>query len=238
METKRERSAAYPSITLEDAVKFTQTIAKNFPSPQELTRDDIATVLKKKTASVVREVATCSHFGLLERTKNGYKISSLFKAINHPVSKDEERKSLVEAFRTPKLYNELIEKYDNHAVPSDLKPLLIRFHGISEKVAAEAADIFFSSGIYCGAINGNILNTNLSDLKIVDNDKFEDAEVIDIEDKSHQKFLPPVKKEGQEQLPIRLTGLGRYAFLTYPSEINEKDIEILKKQIEVLELIL
>jgi hypothetical protein len=189
-----------------------------------------------------------------EKVKSGYKISELFRTINNPIGK-ERQLSIIEAFRSPKLYNDLIKKFDNHAVPGDLEPILVRFHYISEKAARDVADVFRQSARFCGVLNdSNILNVEqtIKNIQETHDKNFEYAEVIDynqpdnsileISDtgsnsnrqKNEQKFLPP-KDESQEKVTIRLSG-KRYAYLVYPAEMTTKDIEILKKQIELIEL--
>jgi hypothetical protein len=245
-----DRSASYPSVSLDEAIQFTLSVAKSFPTSQPINRDDIATVLKKKAASIQRDVATAAQYGLFDKVKDGYIISELFRAIKDPLDEKEKRKSIITAFKSPKLYRELIEKYDNHAVP-ELRPILIRFHNISEKAADDAAEVFINNATWCGVLNdSNILSVTNTFAKLSDS-KFEYAEVVTIEpppngevvnidpkdQKPNPQHLLPPKNESEEQLKIRLSG-NRYAYLNYPTEITAKDIEILKKQIEVLELTL
>jgi predicted transcriptional regulator len=243
---KVERSKAYPGIPLESAITFTQTIAKSFTASQIINRDDIAAVLGKKASTIERDIAAAVQFGLFTREKqedkpSGYRLAPIFKKLSHPLNDEERISAIVDCFKTPKLFQELIEKYDNHAVPP-LKPILIRFHGIAEKAADDAEEIFRLSAEYCGVLNGqSILNINghqkqssngVQDAIVIDDKKIETPTV-----KQQQILQLPQHDDGAEQVKIRLSN-KKYAYLTYPDDLNATDIEILKKEIEKLELII
>lgn len=245
---KVERSAAYPGITLDEAIHFTTSVSKNFTASQIITRDDIAAVLGKSVGSIVRDVAASTYYGLFTRQKDGYQLTQLIKAINNPLDEKEKRKSLIAAFQTPKLYQELIEKFNGHAIPTELKTHLLRFHGISEKAAADAADVFIQNGKYCGVLSeNNILNvsaeletsnkSNVQFAEVISEDtKKEERKTIDITPKQDPPKLLPNHEDNVENVKIRLTGTKRYAFLTYPDDFNKTDLEIVKKEIEKLEI--
>jgi hypothetical protein len=245
---KVERSAAYPGITLEDAIVFTTSVSKNFTASQIITREDIAAVLGKSVGSIVRDVAASTYYGLFTRHKDGYQLTSLIKAINNPLDEKEKRKSLVIAFQAPKLYQELIEKFNGHAIPTELRTHLLRFHGISEKAASDAAEVFIQNGKYCGVLSeNNILNvtsdfetptkSNVQFAEVVtDEPKREQGKTIDITPKVDPPKLLPSHDDNVENVKIRLTGIKRYAYLTYPDDFNRTDLEIIKKEIEKLEI--
>lgn len=253
-----ERSAAYPDLSVSEAVKFTADVAKHFPSTtQVINRDDIAAVLNKVAASIQRDVASCAHYKFFNRVEGGYQISESYRTIANPLSEREKRTCLLQAFGEPKLNAELIAKFDGHVVPQELRTHLIRFHKIAEKASDHAAAVFIKSAKECGVLNDkSILNYKSELAKLKDNNiQFaevttekpdsdaplgDNQEIIDIiipEAKPKElpaPQIPPIA--GEEKLKIPLTG-RRYAYLIYPSDLNVQDAEILAKQMEVLKLL-
>lgn len=251
-----DRSAAYPGITIEEAVPFVAGIYKNFPGSQRVSREDIAAVLKTKVANIQRDVAAAVQYGLLIKDKDGYKVSDKYKTLHNHLSEDEKKQCLLDAFGSPKLYAEIIVKHNGHVIPAELKTHLIRFHRIAEKAAPYAAEIFITNGKYVGAIDEhNILNykTNIETFETGNEtppppntpppntiNPNGNAAPID----GAIVFQNPVNKEqlllnevnNAERVKIRLTE-GKIAILTHPILLNQKDIDILKKQIELLELL-
>lgn len=257
--TKRvvERSASYPAISIDEAYKFVESFSKNFPGSPFVNRDDIAAVLKTKASLIHRDIAASSQYGFLNRRKESYQVSDLFKTIYNHLSEAEKRKCLLQAFGSPKLYQELLTNHDGHVIPPELKTILIRFHRIAEKVSPEVANLFIENAKFVGAANEhNILNFK-QELERVSTPGIEYAEVI-----TENKNQPEVKGNAQvidltpqppetpkqfeqlrlpeipnsEDIKIPLSG-KQFAFLRYPTDIKKKDIEILRKQLDLLELL-
>jgi hypothetical protein len=254
-----ERSASYPAIKLEDALSFGNEIYANFPGSPSFTRPDVSAVLGSN--DIHRQIAACVQYGLLLRDKDKYKIAERHKIISKThLSEKEKRKCLLEAFGSPKLYSEIIEKHDGNVIPVELKTHLVRFHRIAEKVAEEVAETFKENARYVGAANEHgILNYKEAFAKISD-DSLQYAEVItekngqkdpsskpdfiQIEENGN-KHSPPANKlpppplpehSESEQIKIPLTD-KKVAFLSYPIAINKRDIEIMRAQISLLELL-
>lgn len=250
-----ERSAAYPAIPLEDAIQFVTDLYKNFPGTHPIKRADAAAVLKQPGSGIHRPMAACAHYGLLERVKDEYKISELFKTIKNSISEKEKKKALLLAFGTPKLYAEIINRHDGHVVPPELRTHLIRFHRIAEKAADEVAEIFNKNAKYVDVVTEhNILQYKQLMVKYSD-DSFQFAEVItpppsepaspykaeiEIQDQT-----PPVQQHptlllnqinDEEKVRVPLTE-RKVAYIIYPASIKKVDIEILRKQLDVLELL-
>lgn len=253
LKTKRfiERSASYPGISLSDAVLFTTDVSKNFTGLQIINREDIAAVLKTSSATIQRDIAAAVQFGLFIKAKDGYQISPLFKTYTNWLTEKEKRKCLLDAFKSPKLYAELIEKFNGHAVPPELKTHLIRFHKIAEKAAPFAAEIFIESAKFAGALNDfNILNVSVesNDLNIefteiipeskVSADSSESKQIVITEKKENttqkqQLLLEEITNEEKEK--VRLSG-KRIGYLVFPRDINKTDINIFRKRLEEIEL--
>lgn len=252
-----ERSAAYPAITIEEAAKLCEGVARNFPGNPSpfVTREDIAAVLKAKAGSIQRDIAAAGHYGFLNRDKSGYQVSELFKTLLNPIGEKERKRCLLTAFGSPKLYQELLEKHDGHAIPQELKTHLIRFHKITENVAQEVADDFIANAKFVGATNEHGILTYKSALAAANDGNTDYVEVITetkndaekgnnfqlIENgnqapQQHPPFkqLPPIPEAENIKIPL---SEKKVAYLAYPNNINKKDIQILRAQIDLLELL-
>lgn len=238
------RSAAYPAIDLKEAEGLAQQIAEHFNGKQSVSRSDIAAVLDKSEGFVARPIAALVHYSLLDKTLEGYKLSDLFKDIKNPIDTNELVESRIKAFKSPKLFEELIDKFNGRVVPTELKTHLVRFHSIAEKVADNAAEIFFNSARHAGVLNdknilkidikGNTGNTDYlgEDYIKDDNEKKPPIKTpLELPEHNAGKEIP---MHEMEEVPIRLKN-GKHAKLIYPADITKKDLIIIRKQIDVLE---
>ena len=179
--------------------------------------------------------------------KDGYKISPLFKKITNYLDQSERRRLIIEAFGSPKLYAELIEKFNNHAIPQELKTHLIRFHKIAEKAAPDAANVFIESAKFAGVLSDNGILTISLDMaqhlphndNVIDNGLSATEAIIE-----NQVTSPVIRQQlqltemvNEEKVKIRLTG-GKFAYLIYPLDLTKRDISVIQKQIEQLDLII
>jgi hypothetical protein len=250
------RSAAYPFITIKDAVEIVNNIYKYYPKNGVINRNDVAAI--HKSSYLNREIGACTHYGLLKLEKgDGYSITELFQRIYKPLpDSNEKAEALLTAFKNPKLYSELIRSYNHHAVPAELSTVLFRKHGIAEKVSESAAKIFFENARFVGAIDDNrILNvdtinlppnseetTTDSDSQNTGSEDQKTDKVAFVEAKSDHQGKPPAPKEqetdaDEEQnytLNIRLTS-KKTAKLIHPAVVTKKDIAIIRKHLDVLE---
>jgi hypothetical protein len=254
-----DRSAAYPTLTLLEAFNFVANIYKNFPtSGQIITREDVAAINKKKAPSIQRDVSTASQFKFFIKHKGGYEISPSFRILRNAFE-NEKPKLWLEAFHAPKLYADLVEKFDGHVLPPEINTHLIRYHDIAEKAAPNAVELFISNAKYCGAMNeSNILNFKQALSKISDgsfkppenlnnnNPEGEEGKGEEVAENKGETTKPLQEKPtyripemvNSEKITIRLTGSpGRIAILQYPIDITTKDVAILQKQIEQLQII-
>ena len=251
-----ERSAAYPAISIEDAVKFVSEIYRNFRN-SFAKRSDILDLIEN---SHPRHIAAASYYLLLNREKDTYQVSDFYKSIVNFTSEKEKRQNILKAFSAPKLYIDLIKKFDGDEIPKELKAHLCRFHKITEDAAPLAADIFIKNARYCGILDDkNVLNfkqavlksddTSLQLAEIITEEKTENENnqqvIIDagiakpsLVEKNSTEVKPKLPEEmvNKEEIKIKLTG-KRFAYLIFPDDLSKTDVAILRKQIEQLELI-
>lgn len=245
----RERSKAYPGCALEDCVRFVGMIKKALGRGTH-DRESLAKAMGFSTVSgaVSPKIAALVHFGLMERTGAGYELSELSRSITDFLDDGERRRAIREAFALPTLYQEIIAKFEpDGKIPSQLATHLHRFHGITDAASAQAAEIFISSGRYAGALDefNNITRSELHEAKAMSEPlaAIQPAEISQVIPPS----IPPVQQpptpisvpaqtpSGHQRFEFSITQ-ARTVVLVVPSDLNAKDIKIIRKQIELLEL--
>ena len=251
-----ERSAAYAAFSIEESIPYVSEIYKNFRTAFTK-RDDIAAVVEN---SHPRNMAACVYYLFLNRDKDSYQVSEIYRTIANPLSDLERRKCLLQAFAAPKLNSELIEKFDGNTVPPELVIHLYRFHKITEDAAPLAAEIFLKNARFCGVMGGDNILRYKQTLDSLNSGSVSQPTVAPISpsitpDSAQQGTVvppnpttpPPPPNQGapllleemvnEEKVKIRLTG-NKIAYLIYPNSITKTDVKILQKQIEQLDLII
>lgn len=248
-----DRSAAYPNILISAAFEFSREVAKNFPKDATvITRDDIGAIHKSTAAGVQREVSTCAQYGLFLKVEGGYQVSPLLREILFVKDEKTRRRTILTCLKNPKLYKDLIEKFDGHVLPTELDYHLVRDHAISQKASPEAARVFIDNAKYAGALKETGILGVAEVEKQLGDGSIQFAEVITEEQpppiqngkdvinidppkrNNEQSLLPPAIEANQERSVIRLSGKN-YATLIYPENINKKDLLIIRKELDVIE---
>jgi hypothetical protein len=245
------RSASYPAISISNVVGLVTQIKKSFPT-SSFKREDIVAVLKKNTVHI--DISAAVQYGLVERTGDSYKLSKKVQSVLNWVTEKERDDTLIEAFCSPKLYVELIEKFRGHAIPPDqqLRAILTRFHGITESAAPKAAELFLENAKYVNAIDENRIlfgeaiadppdgDNNSNDGNQNTNSNNQETPIIEkplIKPEKNKEQLLLEQINNSRDMPIYLSE-KKIAHLIYPENLNEKDIQILKLQLEALALTL
>ncbi|QYX56511.1 hypothetical protein K1T73_15915 [Roseovarius sp. SCSIO 43702] len=119
MNTKPIRSPAYPSMSLEDAVMAVGKIEAQYRgSPVD--REDGAKLLgySGSTGPANKALAALASFGLVERAGKGMmRVTGRARAILHPESESDKARNLKEAALEPKLFREIMERFDGVDLP-------------------------------------------------------------------------------------------------------------------------
>jgi hypothetical protein len=160
IKNKKVRSASYPATNLEKAIQNVQTIKSNL-GKGPFSRDSAAKALgysgiSGKSATVV---AALVHYGLLNRKVDTYTVSELSDEILTYRDDAERQAAIVKAAKHPKLYNALVKAYDGRSLPGMLDHILVREHGIGEKVAPNVTKDFRSSMSFAGLLVNGVVNS-------------------------------------------------------------------------------
>ena len=101
-------------------------------------------------------MASAVQYGLLEKTVGeGYKLTQMAQHLISPYSDEEKADNIIECFKKPKLYSDIIERYKGQALPTDSQfyVVLNRFHNITESAVAQAAKVFIQNATFAGLLN-------------------------------------------------------------------------------------
>ncbi|MEZ5016182.1 MAG: hypothetical protein R2800_03965 [Flavipsychrobacter sp.] len=251
--SKRTRSSPYPSYIINKCFDLVQDIDTEFTDVVYTPQEDIVNNVGKKGGAFLMFLGSCVQYNLLDLKKGeGYKPSALFKKISRPLPNENVDDLYKECLLEPNLYKSLINEFNNKALPSKsgLANILVRNYNIKSNAADKAATIFIKNLNELGCIkDGNILYLN--SVKANKVEEIEDDSTIIEEQESIVKDsqintpstsvttqtnqLLLTESTNHDKLTIKLTE-GKHAYLSFPNDINVKDIEILKLQIESLSL--
>lgn len=156
---KREKSSAYPSISLEEAINSLKKLQDNLGSGP-YSRDAAAKGLGYSGVSgaSASKIAAISYFGLLSKKNGVYTQTDLAKKILFPSDDSETRINILQAVKSPTLYGRLIERYNNQAIPQKLENILVTDYKISPKAANEAVEVFRNSIEFAGICTNGIIS--------------------------------------------------------------------------------
>lgn len=158
---KRERSAAYPAIPLEEAIKLSVKLKSSYGKSQ-FSREMAVQAMgyKTVTGSSGTKVGTLVHYGLLARNGGAYTNSNLADRICHPIDEKDRHEAIRSAAMKPKLFKALISEFSGRAIPSALNNLLIRNHGIAQKVSDDVVKVFRKTIEFAGLCTNGIIENN------------------------------------------------------------------------------
>lgn len=191
-----ERSIAYPSINLEEAVNIANDL-RDKVSNSPFDRNTFLEVLK---ISDHRKLAALVHFGLVLRSGNVYSLTDLSKNISFTSDEDSLLDYLQQAVLTPKLYKLLVDKFTGQAIPSALPNILILQTKINSKVAKNVASNFKKSLEYAGLLKNNIINQTDPELT---NEEEEDINTVPQEISKRNDVSSINKTTNYLQIPLK-----------------------------------
>ncbi|WP_430909230.1 hypothetical protein [Maribacter sp. 2-571] len=208
----KQRSAAYPSYTILESLDFSERIYKNYGSNYRATREEIAEALNYSVGSLTQKVSAAVQYSLLDmKSKEGYQVTDLFVKCYRPISDDAKKEALLEAFRNPPLYNDLIQVFEGNILPP-LKPLaniLLQKHSISEKACDKAAEIFQDNAEMLSALTEDrmlVLDCGAKEIQV---EEFEQEEFEDETPETNFSRAPiPFQEGGQNSKKEESTDSG------------------------------
>lgn len=168
LEVKRERSAAYPAISIDQAIDFSIILEKSF-GKTPFSREGAVQAMgyKAVTGTSGSRVAALVHYGLVQRDGNSYQNSNLTIRIVRPIDDADKKEAIQEAVKSPKLFDSLIKAYVGQALPSALDNILIHRYKITKNVAKDVANTFRRSLESSGLLQNGIVTDMVKNEAVV-----------------------------------------------------------------------
>jgi hypothetical protein len=201
------------------------------------------------SGAVSPRIAALVHFGFLNRTGEGYELSEDSRSITDSINEQERAEAIRMAFSKPTLYQEILSKFGGDGkIPSQLATHLHRFHGITDAASTAAADIFIASGRFAGVLDQESrIVSALAPASADQSNPLDSAASLESRDSVAVRIpaqsapiprmpLPlPANPGATQKFEFAITR-GRAVVLVVPSDLNAKDIKVIRKQVELLEL--
>lgn len=154
--SRRERSARYPSVPLQEAIAFCRQIDEL--GIDGLGATQIATAMgyrNVKTNTFSGRLSSARQFQLIVLNDQNYSLTELALRIIHPIEPAEVPQLNRQACLAPHLYAELIRHYAGKRLPEAeiLGNLLMHKYQITASAKAAAAEAFLESLRFVGLMN-------------------------------------------------------------------------------------
>ena len=154
--SRRERSARYPSVPLQEAIAFCRQIDEL--GIDGLSAAQIATAMgyrNVKTNTFSGRLSSARQFQLIVLNDQNYSLTELALRIIHPIDTAEVSQLLRQACQAPHLYAELIRHYAGKRLPEleILGNLLMHKYQITASAKSAAAEAFLDSLRFVGFMN-------------------------------------------------------------------------------------
>lgn len=235
----KTRSPQCPSISIREAIEKTDSIYKK-ENKHPVANDAIAQSLGYKSANngaAARTMASLSYFGLLNKAGNGKLcVSADYEKYSFAPNNKIKQEFLTKWIQSPKVFSEVIGKY-GYNLPSAnaLKYDLIE-RGFKPDAADNAVDVLRDSVSF--------LMENTDDVSALHKptieEPYSDEVTDDIEYPAEEVIKPSVKavptnstSDAFRIIPVFLPN-NREAALHLPRPFNQKDREIIKRQLDAI----
>ncbi|UCC90842.1 MAG: hypothetical protein JSW24_01400 [Dehalococcoidia bacterium] len=229
----REKSAQYPSYDLSPCIEFVRVVDKL--GRNQVAEGSLLSELRLKssnTKSYKGKLSSSRQFGLLDSKAGLLSITERANLVLYPTEEKKDvqfKKLIIEAFRSPALYQKLINRFDGKGIPKleTLANILMNEYKIAKAVKNSAAKVFVSSAKFAGVLgDNNVLQVGQTYEAITGEAPPAETEIPETGQKP-----PPM---GQvHSLKLALSS-GKSATITVPSDITRADVERLKSMLELL----
>ena len=232
----KEKSVQYPAYDLSSCIEFVQVVDR-------LGRKQVAegSLLSElglsscNTKSYTGRLSSCKQFGLLDSKAGFLSITERANLMLYSTEAEEEQKNIqfkkliIEAFRSPPLYQQLIRKFDDKVLPKSdtLANILMNEYRIAKAVKNSAAKVFISSAMFAGVLGDNNI------LQVGRTYEATAGEALPAETEIHETGQKPPPMGQVHSLKLVLSS-GKSAAITVPSDITKTDVEKLKNMLDLL----
>lgn len=218
---KKARSSSYPAMSLEKSINGIRLIKDNLGNgPFDRLTAAKALNYASMSGSASQAVAALVHFGLLTRRGDVYQVSTLAEDILTYRDDSERMSAIIRSAQHPKLFSDLISRFGGRSLPAMLDNILVRDHGINERVAGEVKKIFVDSMSYAGYLENGVLKTADFEPKHSSEPNAERGV-----DEPADEQLPP-KKANPGVLPSNVIPITGGFAVAYPADVALLDLMV------------
>lgn len=156
----KERSALYPSYTINESIELVSVVNKIGGKLVALSRIADELKVSVSTNSFKAKISTCRQFGLLKIVSSStMQLTDLAKKIVFPTSDHDKATAITQAFMSAPLYQKLCQRFENQALPSKerLSNILLQEYGITKAAKDVAAEEFLLSAEQVGILRNGVL---------------------------------------------------------------------------------
>lgn len=238
VDSKRERSALYPVMTVEECfetVKVIDSLGGKVYSSGAIAK---ALNMSEKTNAFRAKLSTLKQYGLIQGTQNTYKLTEISNQYLYPIEDKQKKESMLAAFSCVSLYKKIVEKYENQALPTQERLanlLLSKEYGLTKNTKDIAAELFLTSLQQLGLlVNGILVIGNIE--KAFDeesanrNNNFEESEVQKKE-VLETREREVVEKKYCFEIPMLS---GEATKIVIPTSVTERDLDFIQMYVETM----
>lgn len=233
--TVRERSPLYPQFTINEILDFIQEINKI--GGKKVSINTIASVLDTsvKTNAFKSKISTAKQFGLIRGTGGVVETTELAKRILFPVNDNDTHKAIIESFLSAPLYQKIVERYENRALPTIDKLgniLLLEYH-LTKNAKNIAAEKFIESAEQIGILKNGIITSEFDENDFShDMDSVNESDKNISEDNNQNNIFSQSEKTGYCFTIPTLS--GSVVQINIPQDVTEKDLDFITMYIKNL----
>jgi hypothetical protein len=229
----RERSTAYPSLSLCEAAELVAKVRNGLGSG-EVTREQIAPVIghEKLTGPAASKIGAMAHYGLLDKGRGTYRVSELAVRILSPLSDDERVEALQIAALEPSLFRAIYDKYlPDGKLPQAVEAIMNRQHGVTREAAKVARENLVATLAYAGLMDESDWSFGQPKQTESCGDHPDERGEAGISQQQALRQQPPLSTGGQVyELPMS-SGTAK---LSLPSRLTAEDFNALESLVGVI----
>lgn len=234
----RGKSVRYPAISIDECIDFIRKVDKL--GGQSISYASILSMLNLKsqtTKSFQARISAAKQFGLLQTGQGTAQLTDTARRILYPNEGQEESERLkIEAFGKPPLYEKLIERFKDKALPepTQLGNILMNEYHIIKQVKDIAANCFIESANSLGLLATGVLHIEQDENKNEDAISSDEDKSLETEEKASQIPSETAKTmEREDGYLFEVPTLGKKNAKFYiPGEVTAKDIDYIKMYVE------
>lgn len=233
LDNKRERSALYPTITVNECFEIVETISKIGGKVYSSGSIAQALGMSEKTNSFRAKISTLRQYGLISGIQGTLKLTNISNEYLYPIEDEQKKKAKLQAFLEVPLHKKIIEKFENQALPPADKlanVLLGKEFGLTKNTKDSAVDIFLKSLEQLNLLINGVLTLGLQDdeNKVVDT---VENTMFQSENRTEERRSEMISSDKYYNFEIP-TLSGEAAIIKIPQSVSAKDLDFIQLYIE------